>query len=103
MKTADKCGPEGRMNKDRNRINLVRLAGAALLAMALTAGCGPIKSAASPTPVPIATTGTSRASLIVPEESLPPLPGVMSGGNAQPEDEEKDADDTADSDNLQNP
>lgn len=47
--------------------------------MALTAGCGPEKTVVSSTPAPSATAVVSGASVIMPEASLPPLPGVMAG------------------------
>ena len=67
------------------RFNLIILAAVALvLVAALSAGCGPTRTVVSATPAPSATTVLNGSAVILPHESLPPLPGAMSGEASQP-------------------
>lgn len=74
---------------EQNRIRVIPMAAAAfVLATALASGCGPTKPVVT-TPSPTAAnskdqTRNINSSVVLPDESLPPLPGVMAGECAQP-------------------
>lgn len=64
------------------RYIFIPTAAALALTIVLCSGCGPTRSVVSPTPAPTDSPVMSGASVIVPETSLPPLPGAMSGAKA---------------------
>jgi len=77
---------------DSHPIKPIPLTAAAIMLVAvLSSGCGPLRSVSPGTSSSANTAGTASASglktasVIVPEDSLPPLPGVMSGEGQDPE------------------
>ena len=88
---AEKAMPlKGSVRPIKARFNVIMLAAAVLaIALAMCTGCGPNRAVVRSTPTPTAAPASTGmdAAVIIPEASLPPLPGAMSGATPQPEAE----------------